>query len=92
MTRNQYGTMRYIIGHEITVDYCRIINGTTLGSLLHNKWVKRRGDQVIVTNEGFEAFESYRLAQPAYRNHEADLSERVNLMLQFGPRRNGHGK
>ena len=83
MTNLQYGTLRYLVGHSVSMDDIRMYNLTTLGSLIQHGWVERRGNQITATQEGVEAFELYHRGGPNYRQHEADLSERVRLMLHI---------
>lgn len=83
MSQFQYRTLRYLIGHNATIEELRSFNLTTLGSLLQRGWVKRDGDTVTVTKQGAEAYDSYRLGGPNFKKHEGDLSDRVRLMLHM---------
>lgn len=81
MTYRQYGTMRYISGHEIGTEFIKRFNLTTFGSLLQRGWIRRVGDSIELTKKGNEAFEQYTRALPNYRKVEGEISERVRLML-----------
>lgn len=83
MTYRQYGTLRYILGHEINAEYVRRFNLTTFGSLLQRGWIKRTGDEIILTEKGLQAFDQYNRALPSYRKYEGELSDRVALMLNL---------
>lgn len=83
MTNLQYGTLRYLIKHNVSMDDLRLYNLSTLGSLLQRKYLERRGDELTVTKEGMEAYLLYHTGGPNYRQHEGELSDRVRLMLHM---------
>ena len=55
MTRFQYRTMRELLKKDLSIDDIRAYNLTTLGSMIHNGWVERRGTRIVVTNAGSDA-------------------------------------
>jgi len=83
MSSLQFGTLKYLIAHEITVEHLGIYNLTTLGSLIQRGWVERQGSKIAVTKDGQEAYDSYSRGGPNYRLKEGELSERVRLMLHI---------
>lgn len=87
MTARQYGTLKYIVTHEISLEYVGIMNLTTFGSLLKRGWLIRVGNSIQLTREGEEAYESYSRALPSYRKSWGDISDRVRLMLHFDKNR-----
>lgn len=83
MTQHQYGTLKFIINNDITIDNLGHYSMATVGSMIIRKWVKRDGNRVIPTQEGIEAFNSFFKAQPNYRKNEADITERVRTLLHI---------
>src|SRR5262249_7851626 len=55
MSNLQYGTLRYLIHHEVDVEDLGIYNLSTLGSLIQRGWVERTGSRLSVTVPGMEA-------------------------------------
>lgn len=86
MTSRQYGTLRYFVDHETTVDGLGKFNLTTLGSLIHRGWVQRKDSRIVITDKGVEAWQMYHRSGPVYREHEGPVSERVRLMLHLSLR------
>lgn len=83
MTNLQYGTLKYLINHEVSIEDLRIYNLTTLGSLLQRGYLQRQGTKLAVTEKGIEAYQLYHTGGPNYRQREGELSERVRLMLHL---------
>lgn len=83
MSNLQYGTLRYLMNHQVPVEDLRIYNLTTLGSLIERGWVVRNGGHVGVTEQGVEACMAYHRAQPNYRQHDAEISDRVRGLLHL---------
>jgi hypothetical protein len=75
--------MKYFINHEVSTDDLRNFNLSTVGSLLVHGWLKRNGGAIEVTKAGHEAFALYSSAGPNYRQHAAELSDRVRYMLHM---------
>lgn len=90
MTYRQFGTLRYIDKHDINLDYVRMFNLTTFGSLLHKGWAQKSGTKITLTKSGLAALEQYNKATVVTRKHAGDVSARVALMLNL--RLNGAGK
>jgi hypothetical protein len=83
MSRNQWGTLRFIATHDVNTQHIRLFNMITLGSLLHRGWVERKLGLIVLTRAGQEVFTEYLRATANYRKQEGDLSERVALMLHL---------
>ena len=83
MSNLQFGTLRYLIHHDVEIAHLGIYNLTTLGSLIVHGWVERRGNLIGATQAGEEAYAAYHRASPNYRQHKGELSERVRLMLHI---------
>ena len=87
MSSLQYGTLKYIIDHEVTVGDAQMINMSTLGSLAQRGWVARDGNRIVPTKVGHLASDSYRLAKANFRQNEADISDRVRGLLKISEMR-----
>ena len=83
MSSFQYGTLKYISTHDINVEYVRMFNQTTFGSLWQHGWVIRVHKKIVLTKEGERALELYSKALPNYRKHLSSLSPRVAIMLEL---------
>ena len=83
MSHLQFGTLKYVINHEISIQYARILNMGTLGSLVRRGWINRVGDKIEATRAGLEAYGEYQHGTANYRKQEAEISERVALMLKL---------
>lgn len=83
MSNLQYGTLKYIITHDVQVEHLRVINQMTLGSLLVRGWIERSGTKIQATKNGIKAYDMYRLADVNMRKREADLSDRVGVLLHI---------
>jgi hypothetical protein len=83
MSNLQWGTLKYILTHEIAVDDLKTMSLTTVGSLLVRKWITRDGSKIIGTKAGNEAYDAYRLAGPNYKQHPGELSDRVANLLHI---------
>ena len=46
-------------------------------------WVERSGTVVRVTEAGVEAYMAYHHSSPNYRQHDAEISERVRGLLHI---------
>lgn len=83
MTNLQYGTLKFLLAHEVNVEHLRVYNLTTLGSLIQRGYIQRQGTRISVTESGTQAYQLYHTAGPNYRKREGELSERVRLMLHI---------
>lgn len=83
MSKLQYGTLRFLVHHQVEVEHLMVYNLTTLGSLIERGYVQRSGNYVTVTKAGEEAYMSYHRAGPNYRLHAGELSDRVRGLLHI---------
>lgn len=83
MSPLQYGTLKFIVNHKVSVDDVRGYSMITFWSLCKRGYVKREGELIVVTKDGAEAYERYIRAAPNFRLHEAEISERVKLLLKI---------
>ena len=83
MSSLQYGTLKYISNHEVTVDDAQGLNMGTFGSLITHGWVTREGNRLEVTKPGHLALDAYRLAGANFRQVEAPISDRVRGLLHL---------
>lgn len=83
MTSRQYGTLKYFLDHDHDLEHLGVFNLTTLGSLIHRGWVQKKGDRMVASNKGIEAWKLYHDASPVYRENEGPLTERVAVMLHI---------
>lgn len=83
MTNLQFGTLRYIRDHEVSVDELRSYNLVTFGSLLRRGWVTRKGQRIMCTREGEDAYALYHYSTCNYRSHAGELTDRVRLLLHI---------
>jgi hypothetical protein len=81
MSKLQYGTLRFLVHHQVDVEHLGTYNLTTLGSLIVRGWVHRNGTRITVTKTGEEAYMDYHRAGPNYKLHAGELSERVRGLL-----------
>jgi hypothetical protein len=90
LSNRQVGALRHVKEHgALTLDDLRTVSQLTLWSLAYRGLVKRLGQSVLLTNEGKEAVMRYDSHQFPTRQHEADLSERVQVLLALVRRRKG---
>ena len=83
MSNLQFGTLKFIATHDVTVDDIPQFNLTTLGSILVHGWVNRIGKKLDLTKAGSLALELYTHAGPNYRQHPTDISDRVRFLLHM---------
>lgn len=83
MSHRQFGTLKYIREHHINTGHVRQLNLTTFGSLFDRGWIKRNGSTIQLTESGEDQYQLYARAQANFRKVEAELSERVALMLSI---------
>lgn len=83
MSHLQFGTLKYIRNHDISIDYIRILHMGTFWSLINRGWIQRSGGKIVLTRAGDEAYEQYSNGTANYRQKEGDISERVALMLSL---------
>lgn len=83
MSNLQFGTLKYLLEHAVTMDELRLYNLTTLGSLIVRGWVERSGSRIRATEAGVAAYMAYHRGTPNYRQHEAELSDRVRGLLHM---------
>ena len=83
MSKWQYRTMRYIMDHDLSLDDLRGYCGTTINSLVSNGWIERRGTAIMATQLGTEAVLEYARGGPNLRQHEAELSDHLRLLLHM---------
>lgn len=83
MSHRQYGTLKYIREHIVHTSHVRGLNLTTFGSLFVRGWIVRNGNTIQLTETGEDQFQLYHRAAASFRKHEAELSERVALMLSL---------
>lgn len=90
LSLHQYGTLKFIRSHRVTLNYLRRAHATTLGSLAYRELICKTssGDEaeVILTPAGEEAFKSYSNASLNERSHEGELTERCLRLLQHARR------
>lgn len=84
MSNLQFGTLRYIHNHDVSLEDLNGYNLSTFGSLAKRGWVTRKGHRIICTRKGEEAFAQYHHAECNYRQHAGEISERVRLLLRIG--------
>lgn len=86
MSHLQFGTLKYIRNHDVSVDYIRILHMGTMYSLISRGWIQRSGGKIVITRAGEDAYELYAQGAPSYRKQEGNISERVALMLSLKTR------
>lgn len=90
LSMHQYGTLKYIRNHRVTLGYLRKAHATTLGSLAQRELICKTssGDEaeVILTPAGEEAFKCYHNASLNERSHEGNLTDRCMRLLQHARR------
>lgn len=84
MSNLQFGTLRYIHQHQVSIEDLNGYNLSTFGSLAKRGWVTRKGHRILCTKKGEEAFQQYHYASCNYRQHAGEISERVRLLLHIG--------
>lgn len=84
MSNLQFGTLRYIRNHDVSIEDLNGYNLTTFGSLAKRGWVTRKGHRVFLTRQGEEAFDAYHFASCNYRQHAGEISDRVRTLLHIG--------
>ena len=75
--------LKFIITHDVNTQHIRLFSQISLGSLLARGWVERRLGNIVATQRGIDAYESYNRATVNYRKRESDVSDRVALMLNL---------
>lgn len=83
MTFHQYGTLKYVMNHPVTVENAGELSMVTFGSLIQRGWVARIGNKLELTKEGLEAYELYNKAQANFRKVDTGLTEHVRTMLHI---------
>ena len=83
MSNLQFGTLRYILRYDVHVEHVRLLHAATFGSLLQNGWIERSGTHIRLTKLGMDEYEKYNSAQASMRKYEAEITERVRLMLHI---------
>lgn len=82
LSRNQYGALRYISTHTVSLDNLREYRDATLWSLLYRKYLQISiGGNVFLSTNGYKAFEDYKLAEIPYRKVERDITDRSQALL-----------
>lgn len=89
MTSRQYGTLKYFLDHDHELEHLGVFNLTTLGSLIKRGWLQKKGDRIVRTSKGVEAWQMYHQASAVYREREGPLTDRVRLMLHINALRAG---
>lgn len=86
LSRHQYRTLRYIKNHQVTMAALRRAHGNTLGSLAQNDYIRRigagDGAEVVLTQRGLTALDSYNESGMNERKHAADVTERCLRLLR----------
>ena len=84
MSHRQFGTLRYIDNHDISIEYVKMLNLSTFGSLWTRKWITKTGsNKIVLTRNGKQALDQYSRALPSYRKTSGEITERVRLMLHI---------
>lgn len=81
MTFHQYGTLKYLMNYNVTIESAGSLSMVTFGSLIKRGWVQRVGNKLEPTKEGFAAYELYSKAQANFRKFDTGLTEHVATML-----------
>jgi hypothetical protein len=81
LSRHQFGGLRYIASHDVTVDSLRACKDSTLWSLFYRGYLAATGGTVRLSSAGQEAYDTYRMASMPERKTEADLTARSQALL-----------
>lgn len=78
MSPRQYTLMRgFVESKQITLDDARQLSQTTLGSAVYRKWLKQKGETLVLTEAGRQAFHEYGTAAITRLNFQAALSKYI---------------
>lgn len=83
MTFHQYGTLKYVMTHTVTVEDAGILSMVTFGSLIQRGWIQRNGNNLELTSDGYAAYDLYSKAQANFRKVDTGLTEHVRTMLHI---------
>ena len=83
MTSRQYGTLKHIIVKKLTVPQLSEVSMVTFGSLAAHGWVFCKADEIIITQDGKQAYDEYHDAKCDFTIHEHQISERVRSLLHL---------
>jgi hypothetical protein len=87
LSRHQYGTLKFIHNHNVTLKYLRRCHANTLGSLAYQGWIRRSGTGddalIFLTNEGETELLSYERGGMNERRVEGELTDRVRRLLRL---------
>ena len=84
MSFRQYGTLKFINTHDVTLEHVRQFSMSTFGSLWKRGWITKSGIKLVLTKSGSAALEQYSYAMPNYRKDQsAELTQRVREMLHL---------
>jgi hypothetical protein len=90
LSRHQYGTLKFIHEHEVTLAYLKKAHANTLGSLAYRGYLRKVGSgemaQVFLTEEGIGVLKLYKEAAMNERQHEHELTERCLRLIQHSRR------
>lgn len=85
LSRHQYGTLKFIHEHNVTLSYLGRAHANTLGSLAYHGWIRRVGTGesalIMLTARGEEELQSYVLGGMNERQKAGELTERVRRLL-----------
>lgn len=90
LSRHQYGMLKFISEHHVTLAHLRRAHGNTLGSVAYWRWVEVQGTAddapVVLTKAGRQELEFYNLAEMNQRTHEGDITDRCLRLLKHARR------
>jgi hypothetical protein len=90
LSRHQYGTLKFIHEHDVTLAHLKRAHGNTLGSLAYRGYLRKVGSsdaaQVFLTEDGIGALKLYKDAGMNERQHEHELTERCQRLIQHSRR------
>lgn len=81
MTFHQYGTLKYILSHDVQVTNAGSLSMVTFGSLVKRGWIQRVGTKLELTDAGYAAYGDYHNAKANFRKYDTGLTEHVRTML-----------